>query len=155
MSSYAQIWPQGAEKQLSKVRVVDGGGGGGWVYRANANTALVQMEQSLQELVNLNIGYKKQTHYMISSSQWQGRSIWSDWKPSLRPWQPRWFSPWRGGTVCPAPWSTGSRLPRCLDFLWNRFFTSYSSFVSRIKLNPFFKALFQSILFLNWLRSAS
>ena len=26
--------------------------GGGWVYRANANTALVQMEQSLQELVN-------------------------------------------------------------------------------------------------------
>ena len=32
--------------------VVGGGGGGGWVYRANADTALVQMEQSLQELVN-------------------------------------------------------------------------------------------------------
>ena len=29
VSSHAQIWPQGAEKQLSKVNVV--GGGGGWV----------------------------------------------------------------------------------------------------------------------------
>ena len=28
VSSHAQIWPQGAEKQLSKVNV---GGGGGWV----------------------------------------------------------------------------------------------------------------------------
>ena len=29
VSSHAQISPQGAEKQLSKVRVVGGGGGGG------------------------------------------------------------------------------------------------------------------------------
>ena len=28
VSSHAQIWPQGAEKQLSKVNVVGGGGGG-------------------------------------------------------------------------------------------------------------------------------
>ena len=31
MSSHAEIGPQGAEKQLSKVRV--GGGGGGWYER--------------------------------------------------------------------------------------------------------------------------
>ena len=42
-----------------------------------------------------------------------------------------------------------------VDSLWNRFLTSYSSFVSMMKLNPCFIALFQSILFLNWLRSAS
>ena len=35
--------------------MVGGGGGGGWVYRANADTALVQMEQSLQELVNYDL----------------------------------------------------------------------------------------------------
>ena len=33
------------------------GGGGGWVYRANADTALVQMEQSLQELVNSQVNH--------------------------------------------------------------------------------------------------
>ena len=36
VSSHAQIWPQGAEKQLSKVVV---GGWWWWVYRANADTS--------------------------------------------------------------------------------------------------------------------
>ena len=38
VSSHAQICPQGAEKQQSKVRV-GGGGGGGWVYRAKTKTS--------------------------------------------------------------------------------------------------------------------
>ena len=36
VSSHAQIWPQGAEKQIRKVRV---GGGGGWVHRSKTKTA--------------------------------------------------------------------------------------------------------------------
>ena len=45
VSSYAQIWPQGAEKQLSKVNVVVGGGG----MRANTDAVI---EMKLESLVN-------------------------------------------------------------------------------------------------------
>ena len=68
VSSHAQIWPQGAEKQLRKVNVV----GGGWVYRSKTRTApapsRAEQSRALERSLSIRDSLPKQTIWQLISS---------------------------------------------------------------------------------------
>ena len=121
VSSHAQIWPQGAQKQLSKVNVVVGGG-----CRGQTPTLLLlqMLAGALQELVNSNLtafGWTGGTNeFEAPKMKWMRRKrnalveIWGDLRSPGS--NTGWLAPpeagWRTlrGSQLPshlAPWAAG------------------------------------------------